>query len=79
MLQLRGLEISLKIILCFNKINHFISRLHKIGKNPGMVAPRTTLDSDWKQISDIVSALSAAECDSVQSTWNQVLSYAQRR
>ena len=78
MLQLRGLEISLKIILCFNE-NHFISRLHKIGKNPGMVAPRTTLDSDWKQISDIVSALSAAECDSVQSTWNQVLSYAQRR
>ena len=45
-------------------------RLHKIGKNPGMVSTRSTLDSDCRQISDIVAALSAAECDSAQSTWN---------
>ena len=46
-------------------------RLHKIGKNPGLVSTRSNLDSDCRQISDIVAALSAAECDSAQSTWNQ--------
>ena len=48
----------------------FLLRLHKIGKNPALVSTRSTLDSDCRQISDIVAALSAAECDSAQSTWN---------
>ena len=45
-------------------------RLHKIGKNPALVSTRATLDSDCRQISDIVAELSAAECDSAQSTCN---------
>ena len=35
-----------------------------------MVSTRPTLDSDCRQISDIVAALSAAEESSVTSTWN---------
>lgn len=35
-------------------------RLHKIGKNPHLVSSRATLESDCRQISDIVSALAQA-------------------
>ena len=43
-------------------------RLNKIGKSPLLVSKREDLASDCKQINDLVSALSAAEADSVQST-----------
>ena len=44
-------------------------RLHKIGKNPHLVSSRATLESDCRQISDLVSALAQAEGDgSNQST-----------
>ena len=44
-------------------------RLHKIGKNPGLVSSRATLESDCRQISDLVAALAEAEGDvSGQST-----------
>ena len=36
-------------------------RLHKIGKNPGLVSSRATLESDCRQISDLVAALAEAE------------------
>ena len=38
----------------------FLFRLHKIGKNPHLVSSRATLESDCRQISDIVSALAQA-------------------
>jgi hypothetical protein len=43
-------------------------RLNKIGKSPLLVSKREDLASDCKQINDLVSAMSAAECASAQST-----------
>lgn len=45
----------------------FLYRLNKIGKNPHLVSERETLDSDCRQMNDIVNALSAAETDSMES------------
>ena len=46
-------------------------RLHKIGKNPGLVSSRATLESDCRQISDLVAALAQAEGEgSGQSSLN---------
>ena len=41
-------------------IPSLFSRLHKIGKNPHLVSNRANLESDCRQISDIVSALAQA-------------------
>eukprot|EP00090_Calanus_glacialis_P035889 TRINITY_DN61207_c0_g1_i1.p1 TRINITY_DN61207_c0_g1~~TRINITY_DN61207_c0_g1_i1.p1 ORF type:complete len:556 (+),score=159.93 TRINITY_DN61207_c0_g1_i1:195-1670(+) len=46
-------------------------RLNKIGKNPLLVSNRANLESDTKQMNDIVNALSQAEIDSVQSTYQR--------
>ena len=40
-------------------------RLNKIGKNPHLVSERETLESDCRQMNDIVRALSAAETESL--------------
>ena len=50
---------------------HSYCRLNKIGKNPLIVSNRANLESDCKQMNDIVKALSQAEIDSVQSTFQR--------